>query len=71
MQTYKEYKDEIVSEQEGLTREQIHEQMKKQSDFMVELDNLPKQNHIFIDRGAKLTCENAGHPYHEVFKRIK
>lgn len=32
-------------------------------------DELPQQGHNWTDRGLKLTCENANHPYHEAWKR--
>jgi hypothetical protein len=36
--------------------------------FQIDIDNLPKVTHHWIDRGMKMTCENAGHPYHEAWK---
>ena len=68
--TYKEEQAELKAEQEQMTREEVHDQMKKQSEFMVELDNLPSQTHRWINRGIKLTCENGGHPYHESWLRM-
>lgn len=44
------------------------EQLKAENEFVLELDKLPKQGHIWIDRGLKLTCEDAGHPWHEAWK---
>lgn len=52
-----EYEDEEV--------EEVH----VEPEFTVDLDNLPKQGHIWINRGEKMSCENAGHPYHQAFKR--
>lgn len=68
-QTYKEYRESLKEEQSKLSTEEVKEAMAKQSEFMAELDNLKPQEHIWIDRGAKLTCENAAHPYHEAWKR--
>ncbi len=51
--------------------EEVRDQMKKQSEYMLELDHLPPQEHLWTDRGAKYTCENAGHEYHEAWKRRK
>jgi hypothetical protein len=67
-QSYEEYREAIKEKQSNLTYEQIKQQMQARSDAIVELDNLPKQNHIWIDRGLKMTCEYAGHPWHETFK---
>lgn len=66
--TYKEQRKELEAEQSAMTPEQIRELMKKQSEWSMELDNLPPTNHVWTDRGAKLTCEGAGHPYHEFWK---
>ena len=50
--------------------DQDHEEPEIQPtpEFSIELDNLPSQGHLWIDRGLKQTCENAGHPYHEAWK---
>ena len=70
-QTYKEYQEEIKSEQSGMSYDEIKHAMSKSNESVVELDNLPKQDHLWTDRGLKYTCENAGHPYHEAWKRRK
>ncbi len=36
--------------------------------YEVDIEDLPKTKHRWIDRGAKLTCEGANHPYHEAWK---
>ena len=38
--------------------------------FQIDIDNLPPIQHAWVDRGMKMTCENAAHPYHEIFKRV-
>ena len=70
-QTYKEYQEEIKAEQSGMSYDEIKHAMSKRNESVVELDNLPKQDHLWTDRGLKYTCENAGHPYHEAWKRRK
>lgn len=70
-QTYKEYQEEIKSEQSGMSYDDIKHAMAMKNESVVELDNLPKQDHLWTDRGLKYTCENAGHPYHEAWKRRK
>ena len=70
-QTYKEYQEEIKSEQSGMSYDEIKHAMSKSNESVVELDNLPKQDHLWTDRGLKYTCENAGHQYHEAWKRRK
>jgi hypothetical protein len=66
---YKEFQDEVQSEQKDLKYAEVKEKMEQSSDFMVELDNLPNVKHLWIDRGAKMTCEHAGHDMHEAWKR--
>ena len=68
-QSYKDFKEEVTAEQKDLSYDEVKEQMQQRSDFMLELDNLPSQGHIWIDRGAKMTCENAGHMALEAWKR--
>lgn len=68
MQTYKEYQTELKDEQASMTPGEIKQKMKQESEFQLELDNLPDQKHHWMDRGAKLTCEGV-HAYHEVWKR--
>lgn len=55
-----------ISEEE---RAKIHEELKDQYEYTFDMDKLKPQKHIWIDRGAKMTCEKAGHPYHEAWKR--
>ena len=70
-QTYEEHKEQLNEKQSNLSYEQIKSRMASRSEGMTELDNLPKQEHRWTDRGAKLTCENAGHAYHEAWKPQK
>lgn len=35
----------------------------------IDMDNLPKQEHRWVDRGVVMSCEGAGHPNHRHFKR--
>lgn len=62
---------EDLAESEEISLEHATERFKKQVDSMTDIDNLPKQNHLWTDRGLKYTCEDAGHPYHEAWKRRK
>lgn len=51
------------------TREELVEIEKAKSQFLLDLDNLKPQEHIWVDRGLVLSCEGAAHPSHRVFKR--
>jgi len=37
--------------------------------FQIDIDNLPPVKHIWVNRGMKMTCEHAGHSYHEAWFR--
>ena len=50
------------------SREEQIEEERQNNEWLLDLDNLPPIPHRWIDRGMKMTCEDAGHPYHEVFK---
>ena len=39
-----------------------------QVEYELDLDSLPVREHKWVDRGLKLSCENAGHPSHAHFK---
>lgn len=52
-----------------IPREELVEQERQRNEFLEDLENLVPQKHNWIDRGAKVTCENGGHPYHEAWKR--
>lgn len=64
---YKEYKQKLKEEQSAKSYDEIKQDMST-SEYMLELDNLPVQNHNWVDRGLKMTCENAGHLFHEAWK---
>lgn len=71
MQTYKKRQQEVKSEQSEMTSEQVKEMMNRQSEFLLELDNLRPQEHIWVDRGVVMSCEGAAHPNHRTFKRVR
>jgi hypothetical protein len=60
--------DEIV-ESEDISREQAIEKLKQRSEWLQDLENLPPQQHNWHDRGVIISCEGAGHDYHQVSKR--
>lgn len=55
----------MTEEQQQIAKE-IHQELKAEHEL--NLDDLPTQKHIWIDRGLVLSCENAGHPNHRHFK---
>ncbi len=52
-------------------RQKLHEELKTQYEHTLDLNNLPKVNHNWVDRGTVLSCEGAGHPNHRHFKTRK
>lgn len=68
-QTYEEQKSAVAAEQAGMSKEEVLDMLKSQAEFVADLDNLTPKQHNWTERGAKATCENAGHPYHEVWFR--
>ena len=55
--------------QPELSQEELLAEAKRQNDVVFELDKQAKVLHNWIDRGLKLSCEDAGHPQHEVWKK--
>lgn len=49
-------------------RQKLHEEILNRNDTF-DMNDMKPIKHIWIDRGAKLTCEKAGHAYHEAWKR--
>ncbi len=68
-ETYVDHKEQLKQQQSSMTREEVAELMKKRSEYQLDLDNLPAQQHVWVDRGQKLSCEGAAHASHWVMKR--
>ena len=66
---YEEKIAKIEAEQKTKTRNEITEELQTNSEHVFDPATAPKQNHIWIDRGLVLSCENAGHAYHQAWKR--
>jgi hypothetical protein len=59
-----------MTEQEVNERKELHEELREQYQF--DMDNPPKIDHHWVDRGLVMSCENAGHRNHRHFKvRLK
>jgi hypothetical protein len=52
-------------------RQEIHEQLREAYEYTFDMDNLIPQKHLWVDRGAVMSCEFAGHANHRAFKRQK
>lgn len=69
MSDYKEFRDEVKAEQQGMTKEEVEDLMRKQSEYVADLDNIKPQKHRWVDRGQVMSCEGGDHPPHRAFKR--
>lgn len=50
-------------------RKKLHDELMESAEFTFDMDNMPSVKHVWVDRGAVLSCEGAGHPNHRHFKR--
>ena len=66
--SYAEQLDELYEEQKSMTPDQIAEDMANNSEYSIDLNNLPGVKHVWVDRGAVMSCEGANHPSHRHFK---
>lgn len=60
---------EVKDQHQGMSYEQVVDEMRRNSEYSIELDNLKPQSHNWVDRGLKMTCEGSNHAYHEAWKR--
>jgi hypothetical protein len=64
----KEAKQKIEEKQSKMSYEDVKAILARRNDYLFELDKLEPQKHNWVDRGLKMSCENAGHPHHQAFK---
>lgn len=69
MSSYDEYKAEVKEAQASKSYTEIKQDMQKQAIATVDLNNMPSQEHHWVDRGLVLSCEGGSHPNHRSFKR--
>lgn len=58
--------EDEIELQESMTHKEIVDHM---GDTAIDLDNLKPQKHLWVDRGAVMSCEGAAHANHRAFKR--
>lgn len=68
-QWYEQYQEKLQAEQSTQSRTEIAETLQKSGNHVFDPETAPKQEHVWIDRGEKYTCENANHHWHEIWKR--
>lgn len=61
----------MTEQTDDQVREQLLEQLGQTNEHVFDPSTATPIAHRWIDRGLKLTCEDAGHQYHEVWKRMK
>lgn len=66
--TYEEQQTEMKEGQQDMTRDEIIDLLKSQKHEVYDPHNIQPIQHRWIDRGLKMSCENAGHPWHESYK---
>ena len=64
MSSFEEQADAIEK-----SREEMVKELQDSHDFVFDLDNLPKVNHLWKQYGIRFVCQGAGHPRHEFFNR--
>ena len=64
-----DFKKEVKAEQEGMSRDEVLDLMRRRSEFQMDLDNMQPQQHRWVDRGQVMSCEGGSHPPHRAFKR--
>jgi hypothetical protein len=67
-QWHEEYVEELHEKQDGKTRQEIADELGTAHEHVFDSETAPKQSHRWVDRGLKLSCEFAGHPWHEAWK---
>lgn len=64
------WRDELQAEQGNMSKQEVVEMLKQQGATIVaDIDNFKPQEHRWVDRGVIISCEGAGHPYHQTSKR--
>lgn len=70
MSSYHDFRKSLEEEQSGMTKEEVTDMMSQHVEVLADLDNMPRINHRWVDRGMVMSCEDAGHPNHRHFKRL-
>lgn len=62
IENYRKLQQRLAQELAGQTKESV---LREQGGM--DLDDLPKQDHSWVRRGIKMSCEGAMHPHHSHF----
>ena len=66
--SYIDERIEQMAEEQGTDIKEAAKDFLQRSKHIVQLEQLQPQVHRWIDRGAVMSCEFAGHPAHRSFK---
>jgi hypothetical protein len=61
-ESFKELKQRLKQEQAHMTKDDVLREYGG-----IDLDNIPKQKHVWVKRGIVMSCEGAQHPSHRHF----
>lgn len=67
---YEEHLEALKAEQAGKSREEIKAQLAETNQHVFDPETAQPVKHNWVDRGLKLSCETAGHPSHQTWKRF-
>ena len=56
-----------ISEENDIDIKSATEIYLKESESVIDMENLPIVKHNWVQRGIKVSCEGAGHPHHSHF----
>lgn len=65
---YDEHRQQLKEEQAAMGYDEVRDLMKRENQGIFELDKTQSVQHVWVDRGAVMSCEGAGHPNHRAFK---
>lgn len=69
-QWYEDYQAAISQQQQGKSPEEIEALLQTTAEHVFNPDTAEPIRHVWVDRGLKMSCEGAGHPHHQAWKRV-
>jgi hypothetical protein len=66
---WEEHLEQLKQEQAGKSRDQVKAELSETSEHVFDPDTVTPVQHRWVDRGLKMSCEGAGHPHHQAWKR--
>lgn len=67
-ESYEEYRQQVRADSIGKSRQDIAAEMAANSEDVFDPETAVAPSHRWVDRGAVMSCEGAGHPSHRHFK---